>query len=191
MPNILTVVITSTVIAAIISSAVSLLALYIQYKNSLKLDRHSTKQQLSLEVFKNLQSALEKINNYNINDSNTESTSIKNDDVVDDALNTMFIRSLRTAKMLGSILLQLSYLIPNDRVDYLKSQLYNLSQQQTSLTAYVFHHQDKIPKERLKVDLIPEDQVSDAVYKYINDTRNLANQFTDEIVSVLRDLMGT
>lgn len=179
------IILSSTVVAAIISGIVSLAVSRLQHKDTLNLNRYSRKWDLSIEAFKNLQAALIQI------DTAEDTLHCDNpEDDITSALTTMFARSKKKMEVTKSTLDQISYLIPRKKVEYLISEHDKLEKSYLVLLASAYNLKG-IPRSQIKVDVVPEGELPIQMQKYIDCTQEFLDNLKNEIINALRELFGT
>ncbi len=188
MNNFWEIMVTSTVVATFISSVISLVISRLQYKDTLRLNRYSKKWDLSIEVFKNLQSALAKIEHEGESQLHSDNSE---DDITTFALSAMYVRSKEKMEATKTILDQISYLIPKEKVAYLSEEYSKLEEAYTVLLASACHSRGLLPKSKIKVNVVSEDEFPIHVEKYIDNTQKFSDELKNEIINALRDLFDT
>lgn len=181
------IVMTSTVMATLISGAVSIITSRIQFNNTLKLNRYNIKSDLSVKVFEELQNALKSIDQSNeLPDS---------DDVQEKAVfafGAMFITSKEKMDLLTSTLDEIAYLIPEKRALYFENEISKLEKMYVVLLASAYNYKG-LPASEIKeeIDIISKDNFPQKIKEYIDATQKLSIEFKNEIISTLRELFGT
>ncbi len=107
-------IVSSSVIAAVISGIVTIIISRLQHKDALDLNRHNRKCDLSIEAFENLIAALTQINHSEEPPHNDNAS----DDIMP-AFIIMFSRSKKKMEVTKATLDQISYLLPRKKVAHL------------------------------------------------------------------------
>lgn len=178
-------VVTSTVIAAFISGIISIVISRLQYNQTLKLNRYNKRWDLSIEAFKNLQNALTKID---LTEEMPYSDNIE-DDILS-ALTTMFGRSRKKMDATKTILDQISYLIPKNKVEYFKKKHSEIEKSYIILLASAYNAKG-LSNSQIAVDVISSDDIPDKMKQYIDDIQTFSDELKDEIINALRELFDT
>lgn len=98
----------SAVIAALVSGIISIFLSRLQHRDALRTSQYNKRLDLSIEVFRNLQQALEQIEHL---DTNTLPTDNPVDDIYS-AFTILFSHAKEKMEVLKTLLDQVSYLIP-------------------------------------------------------------------------------
>lgn len=184
-------ILTSTVFAAVISGIVSIIISRIQFHNTLELNRYNIKWDLSIEVFKNLQSALQTIDQSDkMPESNEIADNIDIDNEYISALSVMFTRSKNKMDLIKSVLDQISYLISKDKASYFANKISELETEYTIMFTSTYIYQG-VSASRIKVDVVPPDKIVEHMRKYVDNTQELSDELKSEIIVTLRNLLGT
>lgn len=162
-------VISSSVIAAIISNITSIIITHQKYKQEINIDRYHKKWDLSLEAFKDLLNALAEL------DSKMEFQ--KTGDIeknIDASLDAMFTCSVKKNEIIKSELCKISYLIPRDKLSYLKDKISELELLQQSLLASAYQlYGVELPEEFANI-AFPNSELITNMKEYIDKTRFLS-----------------
>jgi len=178
------VILTSTVVATVISGIVSIIVSYMQYNSSLKLNKNSRRWDLSIEVFKNLQNALERIEN---TAKLCSDNSDKWDDQATESIIVMFKRSKEMMEVLKSILDQIAYLLPEKRVNYYREEHSKLEKSYMVLLASAYQIKG-VQLWKNNFDIVSPKELPSQIQKYIDDTQKFSDDLKNEIIISLRKL---
>lgn len=179
-------IISSSVIAAIISCITSVIIAHQKYKQEINKDRYNKKWNLSLEAFKNLQDALADLDSKMVFQKTDD-----NEKDIEASLDAMFTYSVKKNEIIKSVLCKVSYLIPQDKLSYLNDKVSELELLHQSLLASVYQSSGIELPEKFANITFPESELITNMKKYIDKTSFLSDELKNEITIVLRKLSGT
>lgn len=180
----------SAVIAALVSGIISIFLSRLQHRDALRTSQYNKRLDLSIEVFRNLQQALEQIEHL---DTNTLPTDNPVDDIYS-AFTILFSHAKEKMEVLKTLLDQVSYLIPLKQFENLFNKYLELKHFYALLLASSYKLRgvsDLYIKEEFANNAISGEDLQKQMKKYIDDTQELSDELKREIVNSLRELCGT
>ncbi len=180
-------ILSSTVIAAIISGIVSLIVAKVEYQNSLKIYRRTDTVKLLTESFDEYRKALD--------EAEVISPEMTGD--MEHDCNAMLAAQFEAAnkkkKLIGTTINRVKFLIPKDRAEYFSEAYKALEKDYISLklSARIATGDYARPAApTCAISIIEPENINAELQKYIEKANCLADELGNELGSILRSSLG-